>query len=288
MTRTILDDVQCDELVKLYKSGVKPKELMERFGISNSVLYRTLKRCGCETCQYRIQMPEGVVEAYESGESVYSIAKRLGVSRNVVDRWLYWAGVQKRGCSEAGRVRAAKMTPEERAAQAAAAHEAAKGRVCTEEERAMRARTVQLYAAIGRKKMSSSEATLYELLVERGITPTREKAIGRYNVDFAVNGTAIEVHGGGWHAVRQRRMREATRYNHILDAGWSVIIIWDTSYVRIDASGADKVVSLLEGVGSDPTSVGEYWVIRGDGKLMSSGCGQMDETSLILSLESSE
>ena len=135
--------------------------------------------------------------------------------------------------------------------------------------------------------MSDSEARLHSLLEERNVSPARQVAVGPYNVDFAIDGTAIEVNGGAWHSVKSRRTHEASRLNYILDNGWNIIVIWDTTHRPIDAGGADKVASLLQFIRDNPTHVCQYWVVRGDGQLATFGCGNLDQSALVLPLEGS-
>jgi hypothetical protein len=72
----------------------------------------------------RIALDTGeVARRYLGGASEYGLASRYGVSRAVIRRHLEAAEIPIRGRSAAGRVRARKMTPDERKAQAAAANE---------------------------------------------------------------------------------------------------------------------------------------------------------------------
>ena len=72
---------------------------------------------------------------------------------------------------------------------------------------------------------SDSERVLDEMLQAFGHHPVPQKAIGPYNVDLAVGSVAVEVLGGEWHGYKPRH-RERTE--QILDAGWSMVFVWDT------------------------------------------------------------
>lgn len=285
----VVDAAKDRDIIDLYLSGASLKEIREVVGVCNTTIYRALKRNGIKPIHRGIPMPEGVREAYEGGESVLSIAKRLGVERLVVGRWFRENGIKSRGWSEAGKVRASKMTPDERAAQAVAAHAAARNRIVPIEEKVARANARERLAAEGRKKMSATEARLLSALQIVGISATREKAIGGYNVDFAIDGIlAVEVLGGSWHGVKDRRIKEAARANYILDNGWSIVFVWDITKFRMDESScAKKILSILNELRRNPPSHGEYWVIGGYGQVASFGSDDLDETTLIVPNKSS-
>lgn len=284
-----LTDAQRDDIIDLYLSRTPISEICNRFSISRQTVYRLLKSKGIEPCQKVIPDNADALEAFKRGESVYSIANRLGVSRNVVDRWVRNAGLEHRSCSEAGLLRVAAMTPAERAAQASAAHDAARGRKATVDEKVLRALTVQRNAASGTKKYSSGETAMLGWLTDRGLECTMQKAAWVYNLDIAIGEHfAVEILGGSWHAVKKRRIHEAGRLEYLLNNGWSIVYVWNTSHMPMTERCADKVVSLYKLVSSFPSADGKYWVIRGDGELTAFGGGYIDESAFVLPSQSSQ
>lgn len=281
-----LTDAQRKDLVDLYLSGVTIDEIAKRVGVSKGTVFRVLKREGVKASRHGAAPPDGVLEAFQNGESVYSIARRVGVSRNVVDRWVRDAGLAHRGCSEAGLLRAASMTPEQRAAQAAAAHKAALGRKPSPEESVRRAITVERQARDGLRKPSSGESLMLEWLADAGLDCTFQKAVWRYNIDIAVGEhLGVEILGGGWHAMKDRRVKEARRLEELLSCGWNIVYVWNTSSMPMTEWCAEQVVSLYKVTSAFPTDRGQYWVVRGDGKL-TAFCGDYaDERALVLPSE---
>jgi hypothetical protein len=153
--------------------------------------------------------PEQLRSDYiDRGLAEHIIAHQQGVTRTVVKRWLIEASIPRRGPSEASHVRAAKMTTEERARQAAAAHAAAKGRQASWYERCRMARSRQLNPPT----LSGHEKTFADTLNRLRIPYRREVAIGPYNVDFTIGPVVVEILGGEWHLYKTEHHGERTPY----------------------------------------------------------------------------
>lgn len=165
-----------------------------------------------------IDLPQEAVDAYVAGESALSIARRYGVSRRVVGRHLDRAGVERRGRSAAGFVRASRLTPIERQLQARAAHAAKRGKREPEEQR----ERVALAREKARTSMSDIELQITAHLWADDIDVVPQKAVGRYNIDLAIGDLAVEVLGGAWHTSK----RHADRTAFLLDQGWRVLFLW--------------------------------------------------------------
>jgi very-short-patch-repair endonuclease len=166
-----------------------------------------------------IDLPPESIDAYLAGESVLALASRYGVSRQVVNRHLRLAGVKQRNSQEAALLRASRMTPIERKRQAVAAHAAKRGKRESEEQR----ERVALSREANGAGISDTERTIMEWLAEAGITALPQKAVGRYNIDLAIDGLAVEVLGGGWHSSKKAH---ANRTAYLLDRGWRVLFLW--------------------------------------------------------------
>ena len=273
----------CDDshIIELYSSGMTAREVGDKLGISRDKVYKAMKRCGVKGHSKRIPTPSGVVERYERGESVLELSKAYGVSRSVVKRWLSDAGVQIRSYAEAGLVRAAKMSPEDRAAQAKAAHDATRGKRMRTISKVRRARTVQALASL--EKCTDGERLIAETFMAHGYDVTLQKSVHIYNLDIAVGDRfAVEVYGGNFHAARVRRIKESERLEYLLGAGWTIVYVWDTKSIPITVAAAEKCVSIFNAFSFDPTVDGEYWVIRGDGEIATRASRNVNYDSLKL------
>lgn len=253
-----------DQAVKLYLAGQTLREASAEVGITTGTLTRELRARGIESRSRRIPVPGDAVARYLAGESVLALAKSYEVDRAVVGRWLTESGVEARDRSEASRVSAAGAAPEERRQRAAAANAAARGRTASTEELAKRARTREQRGGYD----SEGEKLIANLLVERGERPRPQVAVGPYNVDLCIGDIAVEVLGGQWHRYKAIH-RERTE--HVLDRGFHLVFIWNTSTYPMSVAAADYVVAFAEETRRDPPPIGQYRVIRGDGEEVARG-----------------
>lgn len=259
------NSLNLDDAVQRYLAGETPPQIRAATGVSSSVLFRERTRRGIPP-QKTIRLSGAeLVESYQRGESELSLAARYGVSRNVIRRHLLEQGCDTRGRSDASFVRAAKMTAEERAAQAEAAHDAVRGVEQTEEQLLARALGVE---RVGKVEPGGEQAML-GWLTERGETPIPQKAVGKYNVDFAVGPVAVEILGGGWHSAKATHAR---RTPYILNEGWAMLFVWNhEGRSALSERAADEVVAFANQVRRDPSLIGEYRVIAGNGETLARG-----------------
>lgn len=263
------DPARLDYAVKLYVAGKPFKQAAAESRVSTSPLYRELHRRGIETPNPRTHvMPVAtLVEKYANGASRLALAEEYGVARHVIDRCLREAGMPTRGMSEAQHLRYVGTTREERRAITAAANAALRGIPQPEEHRAKIALTRQARPPA----MSIHEGQLAGWLAERNVTYTREKAVGRYNLDFAIETVAVEVLGGEWHNSRVKTVIHGRRTPYILDQGWAIAFVWATPSHPMTETVTEKVVAYVDEVRRNPSLIGEYRVIRGDGQLLARG-----------------
>lgn len=272
------DPVKLDDAVQLYLSTKSPKQVQTKFGISRSVLYRELRSRGIETPGTRIalDLPELRRLYVDERVSELEIANRYGIGRIVVRRRLVELGIQPRSSKEAQEIRMSRTTAEERLELTAAAHEAVRGSKRTWESRC------KLSADRERRPhttpRSSGEEKVGRWLNELGLDPTPQKAIGAYNLDFAIGSVAVEVLGGTWHA---HKPIHRSRTPYILNQGWSLVFIWDCRGSRLTRGCANYVASLVEESRRNPSLVGEYRVIRGNGELLARGRVEDDSFTLV-------
>lgn len=259
------DPAKMDHAIQLYVSGKTLSEAAASAGVSKSPLSRAIRSRGIEARGNRVDLPASeIVDRYRNGSSEISLAREYGVTRPVIRRRLQEAGVTIRGHSEAGKQRAASMSPEERLRQAQASHAATRG-VPADHDRLVKQAQARERSP---KAPSRGEIAMKALLQERGLDPVSEKAVGKYNIDLMMSPVAVEVLGGTWHASRRTH---AERTPYILNQGFAMVFVWDTRWHPISPKAADYVTSVVESARRDPSLIGQYWVIRGDGKLASTG-----------------
>lgn len=220
---------------------------------------------------------EEIIRRYTSGESENALAKSFGVSRSAIRARLVANHIEIRDQVSANRLLAQTTPAEEHLRRIKIAQNSVRGRIVPEEEKVRRAITRE-QKALGR---SQAEIMLVEWLVERGLEVTPQKAIGIYNVDIASYPVAVEIFGGSWHREKPGHIQRAL---YILNHGWHLIVIW--THARrspISPSAADYIVTFLQEISSNPTSVGQYRVIRGDGKELAKGSADSDNITFVVS-----
>lgn len=286
MTRKI-SDPDLDHAERLYAAGKSFDEIATIIGRSSDGVRHALKtRRGViarpphhrMAGHNRLEPPPDLLDAYESGESVLAMSKRYGISRTPILRWLREAGLTPRDAREAGLIHMATLTPAERKARAAHAHEAIRGKPQPAEWREAIAKGRERVQYGGRT--SPGTDTLCTMLDKAAVPHTREKAVGGYNVDIALDlsPVAVEVLGGNWHGSKEIHAR---RTPYILNEGWHLLFIWDTQTCKIGMGAFEYLMSYADLASSDPAAGSEYRVIRGDGQLMSSGSPDDKEFPLV-------
>jgi hypothetical protein len=270
-----LDPAKLDQAVELYLSGEPLEKIQTSCGVSPTRLHRERGIRGIPARKVLELPAEAIVSAYLAGASEFGLSQQYGVSRGPITRILTEAGVERRGMSEAGTVRAAQQTPEQRKAQVTDANRAARMRRIGEIEKFRRALTVEREGRPG----SAGEIALRRMLWERGEDPTVERAIGPYNFDLAVLPVAMEVLGGGFHGVKERH---AERTPYILDAGWHLVMVWNyEGRSALGPGAADYLVAFLEETRRNPPATCQYRVITGQGELLTARGREDDEFPLV-------
>lgn len=266
---------QLDHAISLYLSNEPFDKIATSAGISISRLHTERKRRGIPPRGER-QVPDAeIVAAYEAGASEYALSQQYGVSRGVISKRLRDAGIERRTMSEAGKARNASMTSAERKKQTAAANRAARMRSQPTIEKHRKALTLEAQG----KFESTGEELLHSLLAERGVNAIPQRAIGVYNVDLAVLPVAVEVLGGGWHAVKTVH---AERTPYILDEGWHLIMVWDhEGRSALGPGAAEYIVTFLDEIRRNPPATCQYRVISGQGEVLASSGRESNEFSLV-------
>lgn len=272
-------DAFINDCVEKYRAGTSLTDVVSEFKISQSVVWRAIKKAGAERSR-RIPLPEpDICARYIAGESPEALAAAFNVSTMPIERILTEHKIQRRTRSAANVVRLARLTPEERRRNAAAAHAAKRGRPNTLEalERAAMTRQVKMTG-----RMSSTETVLAGMLRERGIDSIPQVAIGPYNCDIGAAPVAVEVFGGKWHWHGAHIARSPQRIRHILDAGWHMLAVRIAPVGDpLTASTADYIAAYIKQASSDPAAIRQYRVVRSNGDLIAAGSAQDDDFSIV-------
>jgi len=161
---------------------------------------------------------EALYRRYMAGESGVEIAREIGIDPGGL--YMSWRrrGLPMRSRSEAKRLEF-KRYPQRKVTAPLAMQEARRGAVDPLPRREQRARTRE-ERMLGTSRLEDELAAYLDRL---GVAYIRQKAIGPYNVDFALpdTGLVIEVDGGGHNPrVRANRFK---RQALIEAQGWYVI-----------------------------------------------------------------
>lgn len=150
-----------------------------------------------------------------------------------------------------------------------AAHKAVKGSKRTEEDLRRRAIGKELIPP----KYSRWELLFRDFLISRGIQFAPSKAIGKYNVDFAIGDSiAVELFGGAFHSMGRAAARLHKRMEFLINNGWNVYIIWCLSNESTIFPGCfDDFIAFVKKFSGNKPMVGQYRVVWSDGDFVSSG-----------------
>jgi very-short-patch-repair endonuclease len=264
-----------DHAIELYLAGEPLEKILATCGISTTFLHRERNRRGIPP-RRDIELPmDAISAAYLAGASEYALGRQYGVSRNVIQRRLAQLGIERRTPSAAGLVRAKQMTAEQRRGQAKAANAAARKRRVPEIDKLRHALSIERTGA----SQSRGEDRFAEMLTDRNVSFTQQRAIGIHNVDFAVLPVAVEILGGGWHAIKTCH---AERTPDILDRGWHLFMVWDyEGSSALGTGAADYLVSFLEEIGRNPPATCQYRVVSGQGELLAARGREDNEFPLV-------
>lgn len=259
-------------------TGVSPvrlsRELKAR-GLMRSHATNTLLRAAGRRAMKDLPM-DVIVARYLAGESEKALADAYGTFPIVIKDRLERAGVPRRGRSEAMFVRMARTSPEERSRLSAAAHDAVRGRVQSQDEIHKRMTGRAITNARAGWIIGSGEAVVGDRLRALGLAPVPQFPVDTYNIDLALHPVAVEV------TVNTRNpMGNNTelfpRAVHLGKRGWHVAYIWITKRHFLTDAATDQIVALYQSAKRDPTAPRRYWVVRGSGEIATSGRLDSDE-----------
>lgn len=273
--------VDIDDVYRRNQAGETLEEIVRDLGVSRGCVESRLREAGIRLTNWgprnRSNRPadDALHDLYTvQRKTTQEIADLYGVHQSTVRKWIRASSIVARTQAESLAVWYEGTTADERQRLTAAAHDAVRGETQTEEHRRKIARTRQRrYGPDG-----PFEEAFYRMLIGHGIEAVTQKAIGRFNVDFAAHSVAVEIFGGSWHNAGRHAARHDRRAHYILNAGWHLLIIWVEEKFGhpLTIEAADYAVSLMKLAGRNPSARREYRVIRGTGQLIISGCVNCD------------
>lgn len=277
-----------DDIIRRYQGGESVAKIAASLGVGKSTVQKRLRDAGVmrtlqEATALRpkhrpetIEKLDEVVKLRQSGLTQREIGERFGVPQATVSNWLLSRGV--RADMHVSRQRYAdSLTPQQRAKQAEAAHEAVRGMKRTDADLIARAHTKQ----IKQSHATDTERLLAQALTARGLDPVLQLAVYKYNLDIGVEPVAMELFGGNWHAQGPAAARMPQRLKDIADRGFNTIMVWTHAVHAMDIGAiADEVVSFRERSCSDPSFSRQYRVIWCDGEFIAAG--SVDDNKLTL------
>lgn len=264
--------ININGIIKMYESGLSMKEICTATGHPKTSIYAAGYRIGYKFT--RINVPRRVTIDADAVKSMYvdyllsenQIAIELGVGRRVIRTTLKRLGVHIRNQSESEAVKWSKMTDQQRTNQVKAANQAIRDKP-SEFHRQSSIKQAQ------RKQMTHAKVGLLEseftkAFNERGFDCIQQLAVDVYNIDIAIGNTAVEIH-----------INSSNPHNHpfyskrivnLLKLDWNVIYIKCGVNTFVDVT-ADNVSSIINTISTDKTAISKYWMIRGNGDLVTVG-----------------
>lgn len=204
------------------------------------------------------QLPnELIASQYNTGISELELSKLHNVSRGTIRRSLIKSGVQIRGQSEANIVSLGRMTFEERQQRTKSANNALRGAKQPRSGCLQRAITAESCA--NKHHIGHGEEDFAKLLAESGVNYIRQKAVDIYNIDFCIGNVAVELkHGrvnksGGTDIVRGRIKK-------LRECGFITVYVYFHAVEDL-AANFSNIIAHVNILNSNPSSLGEYWVI---------------------------
>lgn len=208
----------------------------------------------------RKSIAKEVERLFNDGYAVKPIADMIGVSRSTINLCLADLGLKKPTLSE-GNIRASsKMSKQERKDRAKNAGIALRlsGQAQSSSDRkAVSHQKTGFYIGIG-------EAQVSEYLDRKGLVNTPQFAWNGYNIDIMVGNLAVEIHNSTSDPIHATQ--RFVKIIQLLSAGINVIFLRQHKIDIIDEVALSEIVSFHDFTSLNPTPVGQYRVIRGDGK----------------------
>jgi uncharacterized protein (UPF0297 family) len=201
-------------------------------------------------------------ELFDTGHTVNSIAQKLNLSRAMVYTIFEELGLPRLSVSEGNKRSAALMTESQRIARARNAHEAirkiGRNRIA-QSEHSVRQQSTGNYIGMG-------ESELAEKLIAKGFHPIPQAAVEGYNIDLLCDHLAVEVHN--YTTRPSDKTQILSRIIKLLCANVSIIYVRTGPHFPVISDAAvNQIVAFYDLTSGNPSSIGKYRVIRGDGQI---------------------
>lgn len=273
------------DLHQRHVAGESIQALADEFNVSKQVINRRFREAGLTVYANFLDRfdLDALYARYQSGASSKVLADEIGVDAGTLRKAFKRCGFDIRSLSEARALEMGQLTPEGRLERTEAAHKAVRGSKQSLEFLERRALGVEQAGVIH----PEFERPFFEMFhqVSReafGVAP--QKAISKYNVDFAVETVAVELFGGTWHNYGRHAQRFQARVKEILNRGFHLVVIWvEEPLYPLTIEAVNYVIAWAEFARRNPTAIRQYRVIKGNGKLMVAGCAECDHFPFKLS-----
>lgn len=225
----------------------------------------------------RFELAQKVKVLFDEGNTVNGIAKMLSVGRAKVYRCLDDLGIKRPTISD-GNVRSAALaSPDQRRARAAAAHRSVRAAGVANTTRiknaSVKASTKQ-YVGFGEREIIAE-------LGQAGIEFVSQAAVDGYNIDILCGNLAVEVHPyKAGPLISTQRLRRTVK---LLSSGYSVLYIWLHDGHLPSRKCLDNLVAFCDIASRNPSPLGQYRVIRGDGEIYSRASADIEDLAAVFS-----
>lgn len=203
-----------------------------------------------------------IINEYLAGKSVLYLARQNHVCRQVIQRILTENNITIRNRSQSMYVRMAHTPTDERKRLAHAANVAKRGSRNTPEMLHKRALAHQ-------RRIGIFEQEFIDALSNAGINVTPQEPFLSYNLDLGCGNIAVEIHT---HTASPLSANYVKKLMNCVNSGKSMIYVWiSPRHLIVDTACYNKVISLIQEFSFNPSSIGQYWVIRGTGEIYAHG-----------------
>ena len=253
-----------DSAISLNQSGKNLGEIAASFGVDPDRLSKLMRANGHAMIRhYRPSTnakqfdKDALIADYLSGKSVLQLHKEYGIERNTVSDTLLRAGIQLRNGSEANFIRMSRMTEAERRDITKSANISVRGKKQASDLRTK----ITKGREIAKTHMGLGEELLTDLLTHSGFNCVQQSAFQRYNIDILVNDSvAVELTTNSAGSVFTTS-RTVEKIKDLTNAGINVLFISfniEQSLVKC----LDDIISDINFLQSNPSSIGQYRVVR--------------------------
>lgn len=279
MRKRLFDDniLNPQTLQPLLEKGFTTREIAEKLGVSMQHIHNAKMVFGLKTNREKGRKKfTNVTEAFK--ETHRELFERFLALHNEGKTYTQIAKICGCSMSQVGKLFTVYGYSFDSSYKTRACHDAIRGSKRTLNDLEKRAKGKELKPP----KMSRWEELFSRILTDKGIPFVYSKAVGKYNLDFAIGSVAVELYGGAFHATGRAAARLQDRMEFLINNGWNVYIIWCLSNESTIFPGClDDLVAFMEFTSGNKSAVGQYRVIWSDGDFIAAGSTESDYLSAI-------